>query len=781
MKARFEIPAFVLGMSVNGLGVVRSLARSGIKVFAFDAEGSRPSMKTRYAQCLICPDVQKDPEGFKDFLFSKAKEAGGCAVLLPTSDVHTEFIHYNRDELSRVFKFLMSPRDIMEQLINKKGQYDLAKKFHVPVPETYFPKTEQELSDLAGRVSYPVILKGLKTTLWRSQFGNQKVVHAKNKEELVRAFRKNCKSGSLEPVIQEVIPGDDSKHFKICSYLNCKQEVMLAFTLQKIRQYPCDFGIGSAVVSRWEPEVAKLGLDFLKRAGYCGVGSIEFKSDLRDGRLKMIEVNPRLWAQNSLAEACGQNFSLTAYLDAIGEKVKPKKDFKENIKWIAFHEDRASFLGYRQQGRMSISQWVKSILRGRRVWAIWAWDDPLPFFKTIRFGLLPFEKILSKLRKMTARQNHFSVPQKISPDMTLDVISDFDTFVKMGEEWNNALEKSGNQNPFLRHEWLCAWWQGYGQAHQLYIARFKRQGNTVGFAPLMKYRTKLSGLSVHAVGFLSNHWVGLDFIFVDQSDFGMGLKMLQNHLAEEKTIAIFSYFHEDSPAIPLLLDGFKDQRFHVEMTAKSAPYIEIKGSWQDYLKERTYRFRAEYKKKRKMLDEKGDLVLVRRQNNFDIDQTLEEMSDITKHSWQGEKGVAILSREAGKGFYRSLLKEWLPKGWVDISFLRLGNRNIAYLVGFNIKGYFYVFDTAFDRGYEEMSPGVILHNMLLEKLFTQGLKVFDFGYEAGYKKRWTETSKRITDITLYPKNLLGQALWLAKKVKLHIEKVLAHDTQAKKE
>ena len=293
----------------------------------------------------------------------KAKEAGGCAVLLPTSDVHTEFIHYNRDELSGVFKFVMPPRYIMEQLINKKGQYDLAKKFHVPVPETYFPRTEQELSDLAGRISYPVILKGLKTTLWRNQFGNQKVVHAGHKEELERAFREICKSGSLEPVIQEVIPGDDSKHFKICSYLNCKQEVMLAFTLQKIRQYPCDFGIGSAVVSRWDSQVAKLGLDFLRRIGYCGVGSIEFKMDWRDGQLKMIEINPRLWAQNGLADACGQNFPLIAYLDAIGGKVNPKRYFAEDVKWIAFHEDRASYLGYRRQGRMKTQDWLKSIYR----------------------------------------------------------------------------------------------------------------------------------------------------------------------------------------------------------------------------------------------------------------------------------------------------------------------------------------------------------------------------------------------------------------------------------
>ena len=43
-----------------------------------------------------------------------------------------------------------------------------------------------------------------------------------------------------------------------------------------------------------DPELVELGLRSFRAIGYRGVGSIEFKRDDRDGRLKMIELDLRL-------------------------------------------------------------------------------------------------------------------------------------------------------------------------------------------------------------------------------------------------------------------------------------------------------------------------------------------------------------------------------------------------------------------------------------------------------------------------------------------------------
>lgn len=395
MQSQYSTPAIVLGLSVNGLGVIRSLGRQGVPVYAMDYAPNRSARFSRYAKFIACPDAAKDPPGFTDFLLNFTKKLGGSAVLLPTGDNFNEFVNTHRAALSPALKFAMPPQDVMDQLLNKRGQYELALRHGVPVPPTFFPTTPAEVRDLAPGLRYPVLFKGLSTGGWRKRFGDQKAVVVKDARELVGAYEMIHQGEPLETIIQEIIPGDDSRHYKICAYMSREGNPLLTFTLRKIRQYPCDFGIGSSVVSVWVPELADLGLPFLKAIHYWGVGSIEFKKDMRDDRWKMIEINPRLWAQNSLPDACGQNFALTAYLDALGKPVVPRSDFKEGVKWIAMNTDFVSFRGYRAQGRMSWAQWLTSVLTGKRVWAVWSADDPMPWVQELLVG-----KVWNKIKKI---------------------------------------------------------------------------------------------------------------------------------------------------------------------------------------------------------------------------------------------------------------------------------------------------------------------------------------------------------------------------------------------
>ena len=134
---KYKVPAIVLGMSVNGLGVVRSLGKEGVKAFALDSEASKPYMHTRYATPLICPDAQKEPERLKVFLLDLARKNGGTAVVFPTSDIFNAFVHRYRDELIPELLFSIPLTTLMNKLLDKKGQYDLARKFDVPTPMTF--------------------------------------------------------------------------------------------------------------------------------------------------------------------------------------------------------------------------------------------------------------------------------------------------------------------------------------------------------------------------------------------------------------------------------------------------------------------------------------------------------------------------------------------------------------------------------------------------------------------------------------------------------------------
>src|SRR5438128_885809 len=60
---------------------------------------------------------------------------------------------------------------------------------------------------------------------------------------------------------------------------------------------------------------------------------VEFKRDARDGKFKLMEINPRLWQWHGLAAACGIDLPRIAYADLVGETPKEATMNGEGKRW----------------------------------------------------------------------------------------------------------------------------------------------------------------------------------------------------------------------------------------------------------------------------------------------------------------------------------------------------------------------------------------------------------------------------------------------------------------
>ncbi len=134
----------------------------------------------------------------------------------------------------------------------------------------------------------------------------------------------------------------------------------------------------------------QIGRKLFNNIGFIGIGSAEFKRDERDGKLKLIEINPRYWQQNLLALSCNVNFPYINYLDLIDKRPEPITNFKAGIKWVNFFSDFNSFMSYRKLKQITFVDWLKS-LKGSKIFSNFSWDDLLPLFKEINFGLRIFK------------------------------------------------------------------------------------------------------------------------------------------------------------------------------------------------------------------------------------------------------------------------------------------------------------------------------------------------------------------------------------------------------
>ena len=381
----------VLGLSITGLGVIRSLGKEGLKVLGFDYTDKRDvGFYSRYVKSNICPHPAYQPEKLIEFLVKRLKKESKKSILFPTSDEFVKFISDHRDLLERYFLFNISSQDVLDSIMDKKAQYELARRAETAIPETYYPESFEEIHAIEKQLEYPLIIKARYSFGWREKLGGVfKGFKADNLSELIEQYKKICEK-KIPIIVQKIIIGSNINHFKFCVYIDKSNKFLMKFTLRKIRQYPVEFGVGSCVESIKYKELEEVGVKFFKGIGYKGIGSAEFKLDLEDNKLKLIELNPRYWMQNEQAAVCGANFALAQYLDLSDQGAIMSDDFKIGVKWIDPVQDFKSFIGQNHLSAVSLFSWLVFLFKCG-ISSVFDKHDLKPFLRSMNFGLNLFK------------------------------------------------------------------------------------------------------------------------------------------------------------------------------------------------------------------------------------------------------------------------------------------------------------------------------------------------------------------------------------------------------
>jgi predicted ATP-grasp superfamily ATP-dependent carboligase len=231
--------------------------------------------------------------------------------------------------------------------------------------------------------------------------GSEKSIVAATPEALIAAYAEISKVDA-DVIITEVIPGDDRNLLYFAFYRSADGRIW-HISGRKERVTPVHFGSASYVVSIQHPELERISIDFLERLNYQGLGGIEFKTDSRDGKLKLIELNARFGLWDALGQYCGVDTAYIAYLDAIGEKLPPPRAARAGVKWISIARDFGALRGYRRDGVLGFREWART-LTGEKMWAVWAWDDPMPAVTaTMRFSRRVFRPAVQALWSQISR------------------------------------------------------------------------------------------------------------------------------------------------------------------------------------------------------------------------------------------------------------------------------------------------------------------------------------------------------------------------------------------
>jgi D-aspartate ligase len=347
-------PIISLGLSTPGIFLLRHFPKFGIKAYGLDSNPAELGFRSRFGIKSVCPDPEIDGKGFFDYLMEMRKDLDVKPVLIPSSDKFVLPLNDYAKELSENFYFTMPEDWLLRKLTSKRYTYELAVKFGFPAPKTCFVSDVAELQTFIKDVEFPCILKPEFPESWRSGYleeycGGEKVIIVNSADEILEKYDVIRKYDD-RVIVQEIIQGEDSNLHYFVSYMDRNQNCIGSFTGIKERIAPVHFGSASYVNLVYNKELEEMSLNWLKDLKFWGASGIEVKKDLRDGKFKLIEVNPRFGLWDEVGTKFGIDIAMMSYKELLGETLEPVVNRNINIRWISIHRDVRSSAEYVSKG-----------------------------------------------------------------------------------------------------------------------------------------------------------------------------------------------------------------------------------------------------------------------------------------------------------------------------------------------------------------------------------------------------------------------------------------------
>jgi predicted ATP-grasp superfamily ATP-dependent carboligase len=165
---------------------------------------------------------------------------------------------------------------------------------------------------------------------------------------------------SPEVVVQEIIEGEDSAKRVYLSCYDTSGRRIAAAMFRELRCDPLRFGPASVSEPVVDPETDAVCDRFLRSIGYVGICEIEAKRDARDGKVKLIEANPRLSGGGDAAPYDGVDICWLHYLDLIGKRVAPVSPQGNDFRHVVIRADAHAAMAYWRAGLISWRDIVRS-------------------------------------------------------------------------------------------------------------------------------------------------------------------------------------------------------------------------------------------------------------------------------------------------------------------------------------------------------------------------------------------------------------------------------------
>lgn len=383
---------------MGDMNLVRPLGLAGVSCAVVVPPGD-PTTYSRFVRAVLpWESFSKNLDGLADMLLRFGTAQQEPPVLFFEEDSHLLFVSRYRERLGQAFRFIVPEVSLVEDLVDKARFQILAERLSLPVPASRRIRPCPGSAPVSLDLRFPVVIKPLRRrSPWEQIEGSAKAIEVAT-EKALRELWPHLANNEMDLLVQEMIPGPESRIESYHVYVDHWGEIAGEFTGRKIRTYPQSCGHSTALETTDAADVASLGRTLVQKLDLRGVAKFDFKRD-PDGALHLLEVNPRFNLWHVLGARAGVNIPALVYADLTGQPRPLPAKAHPGVRWCTLPSD---LIAARSIG-VSMRSWLPWVIRCETI-SHMNWDDPVLLRVVWHRGISNASKRLSRLVQSATRR-----------------------------------------------------------------------------------------------------------------------------------------------------------------------------------------------------------------------------------------------------------------------------------------------------------------------------------------------------------------------------------------
>ncbi len=307
-----------------GIAAAYGLAKKGFTVVGADDKNSPFNIHSRHLKRHYIHAPFSDNKFYEDILSIIKKEKPDVLLLLGG----TKQISLNKNEISKYVNVLVPDYESYKKAYDKRETYKICKEEGIAVPIRYTDEEANFILRESNKIK--LVIKP------DYDIGGARGLCFVSSIEELNGAKKYIKSIGSSYIIEEYIPGA-SRMRAVQIIIDKRNKILEYFILKKIRQFPVTGGITAYAESTNEYNLLELVMPFFEKCRWEGPVEIELIIDERDGKPRLIEINPRFPGSIAFAIQCEINFPFTICMAAINDgNFETASNYKSGIYYINF-------------------------------------------------------------------------------------------------------------------------------------------------------------------------------------------------------------------------------------------------------------------------------------------------------------------------------------------------------------------------------------------------------------------------------------------------------------